>query len=63
MIMQKDLDHLKENDKNLSGDDIREGLTAVISVKIKNHNLKDKQRQNLEIVKLEELLILLLVKD
>ena len=26
--------HLKENDKNLSGDDIREGLTAVISVKI-----------------------------
>ncbi|WP_297521770.1 DNA topoisomerase (ATP-hydrolyzing) subunit B [uncultured Clostridium sp.] len=26
--------HLKENDKNLSGDDIREGLTAVISVKM-----------------------------
>ncbi|HHD2751710.1 TPA: DNA topoisomerase (ATP-hydrolyzing) subunit B [Clostridium perfringens] len=26
--------HLKESDKNLSGDDIREGLTAVISVKI-----------------------------
>ncbi|MGL5616381.1 MAG: DNA topoisomerase (ATP-hydrolyzing) subunit B [Sarcina sp.] len=26
--------HLKEADKNLSGDDIREGLTAVISVKI-----------------------------
>lgn len=26
--------HIKENDKNLSGDDIREGLTAVISVKI-----------------------------
>lgn len=26
--------HLKENDKNLSGDDIREGLTAVVSVKI-----------------------------
>ena len=25
---------LKENDKNLSGDDIREGLTAVISVKL-----------------------------
>ncbi|SFU61411.1 DNA gyrase subunit B [Clostridium sp. DSM 8431] len=26
--------HLKENDKNLSGEDIREGLTAVVSVKI-----------------------------
>lgn len=26
--------HIKEADKNLSGDDIREGLTAVISVKI-----------------------------
>ena len=25
---------LKENDKNLSGDDVREGLTAVISVKV-----------------------------
>ncbi|WP_300346405.1 DNA topoisomerase (ATP-hydrolyzing) subunit B [Clostridium sp.] len=26
--------HLKDSDKNLSGDDIREGLTAVVSVKI-----------------------------
>ena len=34
MIMQKNLDILKENDKNLSGEDIREGLTAVISVKL-----------------------------
>lgn len=25
---------LKENDKKLSGDDVREGLTAVISVKL-----------------------------
>ena len=30
----KKFGHIKENDKNLSGDDIREGLTAVISVKI-----------------------------
>ena len=28
------MDIIKENDKNLSGDDTREGLTAVISVKI-----------------------------
>lgn len=26
--------HIKDNDKNLSGDDIREGLTAVISIKL-----------------------------
>jgi DNA gyrase subunit B len=30
----KKFGHLKEADKNLSGDDIREGLTAVISVKL-----------------------------
>jgi len=30
----KKFGHLKENDKNLSGDDIREGLTSVVSVKI-----------------------------
>jgi DNA gyrase subunit B len=30
----KKFGYLKENDKNLSGDDIREGLTAVISVKL-----------------------------
>ena len=34
MIMLKRFGHIKENDKNLSGDDVREGLTAVISVKI-----------------------------
>ncbi|WP_125154237.1 DNA topoisomerase (ATP-hydrolyzing) subunit B [Clostridium rectalis] len=30
----KKFGHIKENDKNLSGDDIREGLTAVISIKL-----------------------------
>ncbi|MEG2985901.1 MAG: DNA topoisomerase IV subunit B, partial [Peptostreptococcaceae bacterium] len=30
----KKFGHLKDNDKNLSGDDIREGLTAVVSIKI-----------------------------
>lgn len=30
----KKFGHLKDSDKNLSGDDIREGLTAVVSVKI-----------------------------
>ncbi|VYU66583.1 DNA topoisomerase (ATP-hydrolyzing) subunit B [Clostridium tertium] len=30
----KRFNHIKESDKNLSGDDIREGLTAVVSVKV-----------------------------
>ena len=30
----KKFNHIKESDKNLSGDDVREGLTAVVSVKI-----------------------------
>lgn len=30
----KKFNHIKDNDKNLSGDDIREGLTAVVSIKI-----------------------------
>ena len=30
----KKFGHIKESDKNLSGDDVREGLTAVVSVKI-----------------------------
>lgn len=30
----KKFGHIKENDKNLSGDDIREGLTAVVSIKL-----------------------------
>nr|WP_139376120.1 DNA topoisomerase (ATP-hydrolyzing) subunit B [Clostridium oryzae] len=30
----KKFGYLKENDKNLSGDDVREGLTAIVSVKL-----------------------------
>ena len=43
---------LKENEDNLTGEDVREGLTAVISVKHPTHSLKDKPRQSLEIQKL-----------
>ena len=39
---------LKQKDKNLEGSDVREGLTAIISVKYLSHyyNLKDRQNQN-----------------
>jgi DNA gyrase subunit B len=40
------LDKLKFD---ISGDDFREGLTAIISVKVLNLNLKDKLKLNLEI--------------
>ena len=38
---------------NLSGEDVREGLTAVVSVKYWNLNLKAKQKLNLAIAKLK----------
>ena len=37
---------LKEKDANLQGEDIREGITAVVSVKVKEPQLKDKLKQN-----------------
>jgi DNA gyrase subunit B len=40
------LDKLKFD---ISGDDFREGLTAIISVRLLNLNLKDKLKLNLEI--------------
>ena len=43
---------LKDNEDNLTGEDVREGLTAVISVSIQTLSLKGKLRPNLEIVKL-----------
>src|SRR5207237_8977995 len=32
----RDKEHLKEKDENLLGEDIREGLTAIVSVKLRN---------------------------
>ena len=44
---------LKDKDKNLDGNDIREGLTAIISVRIPEElfNLKGKRNQNLALQK------------
>jgi len=47
----KKFNFLKENDKNLLGEDVREGLTAVISVKYPTPNLKDRRRPNLVTVR------------
>ena len=38
---------LKENDKNLSGDDVREGLTAVISIKIEEPQFEGQTKSKL----------------
>ena len=50
---------LKDSEPNLSGEDIREGLTAIISVKLKILSLKVRQNKSLETVKQEELLTML----
>ena len=39
--------YLKENDKNLSGEDIREGLTAVVSVKIEEPQFEGQTKTKL----------------
>ena len=39
--------YLKENDENLSGEDIREGLTAIISVKIEDPQFEGQTKQKL----------------
>ena len=38
---------LKENEENLSGDDFREGLTAIISVKIEDPQFEGQTKQKL----------------
>ena len=38
---------LKDNDKNLSGDDVREGLTAIISVKLKEAQFEGQPKAKL----------------
>ncbi|MEG2353886.1 MAG: DNA topoisomerase (ATP-hydrolyzing) subunit B [Clostridium sp.] len=43
----KKFGHLKENDKNLSGEDIREGLTAVISIKLSDPQFEGQTKTKL----------------
>ena len=49
---------LRENEPNLSGEDIREGLTAIISVKIETRSSRDRPSRNLVTVRREVRLIM-----
>lgn len=54
---------LKDNEPNLTGEDIREGLTAIISVKIEDPQFEGQTKRNLETVRQEEQLIMLSVNS
>ena len=45
------MNRVTKGEFEIGGDDFREGLTAVISVKVMGHNLKVKLKPNLEIKK------------
>ena len=47
MIMQRKNKLLKDNEPNLTGEDIREGLTAIISVKIEDPQFEGQTKQKL----------------
>ncbi len=47
MIMQERISLLKDSEPNLSGEDIREGLTAIISVKIEEPQFEGQTKQKL----------------
>ncbi len=47
MIMQEKNKFLKENEKNLAGEDVREGITSVISIKIEDPQFEGQTKQKL----------------
>ena len=47
MIMQEMQKLLKDSEPNLSGDDIREGLTAIVSIKIEDPQFEGQTKQKL----------------
>ena len=47
MIIARKNKLLKDSEPNLSGDDIREGLTAIVSVKIENPQFEGQTKQKL----------------
>ena len=54
---------LKENDKNLSGEDVREGLTCVISVKLKEAQFEGQTKAKLGNTEMSSLVSSMLYKQ
>ena len=54
---------LKDSEANLSGDDIREGLTAIVSIKIEDPQLRDRPSRNLVTLRQGEQLTVLSVNS